>query len=302
MRLREYEYLLAIARKGNMSLAAQSLFISQPVLSKLLAQVEQDLGVQLFIRDGRQMIPTPIGRIYLDNAQKIVDMNRNMELSLREASARCEINLAFPMVYSGYVTGTVLPTLHARHPEVSIRCRICAQGHLCDGLLRREFSLALGIVPTQSDPLLAHRVIGLNQMVLAVPKGHPLETHAVPQPGGAYPFIEAEALAGVPFLLPAPGSYSGRYAEQFFRLHRLRPSVVLHSPMTGLLYQSVASGAGVAILPSIPLRHMNMEHSVAYLAIDPQQAPRTVALLYRRDRELSLQEESLALAMRALYG
>lgn len=302
MRLREYEYLLAIANKGNMSLAAQSLFISQPVLSKLLAQVEQDLGAQLFLRDGRQMTPTPIGKIYLDNAQKIVDMNREMELSLREASAQCEITLAFPMVYSGYVTGSVLPTLHAQHPEISIRGRICAQGRLCEGLLRREFPLALGIVPTPSDPLLSYRVIGHNQMVLAVPKGHPLKARAVPQPDGSLPLIEAEALADAPFLLSPPHSYSGRFAEQFFQLHRLRPSVVLHSPMTGLLYQSVASGAGGAILPSIPLHHMQMEQSISYLAIDPQQTPRTVALLYRRDHTLSAQEEFLAQAMCALYA
>ena len=48
MKLREYEYMLAIAQEANMTRAAQRLYISQPALSKLLASVESELGVQLF--------------------------------------------------------------------------------------------------------------------------------------------------------------------------------------------------------------------------------------------------------------
>ena len=51
VKLREYEYILAIAREKNMVRAARSLYVSQPALSKLLAGVEAELGVQLFERN-----------------------------------------------------------------------------------------------------------------------------------------------------------------------------------------------------------------------------------------------------------
>ena len=64
MKLREYEYMLAIAQEANMTRAAQRLYISQPALSKLLASVESELGVQLFLQENRRMIPTAAGKIW----------------------------------------------------------------------------------------------------------------------------------------------------------------------------------------------------------------------------------------------
>ena len=89
MKLREYEYMLAIAQEANMTRAAQRLYISQPALSKLLASVESELGVQLFRQENRRMIPTAAGKIYLENAEKILSLNHDMERTVRLASIGC---------------------------------------------------------------------------------------------------------------------------------------------------------------------------------------------------------------------
>ena len=88
MKLREYEYMLAIAQEANMTRAAQRLYISQPALSKLLASVESELGVQLFLQENRRMIPTAAGKIYLENAEKILSLNHDMERTVRLASSQ----------------------------------------------------------------------------------------------------------------------------------------------------------------------------------------------------------------------
>lgn len=92
-----------------MTRAAQRLYISQPALSKLLASVESELGVQLFRQENRRMIPTAAGKIYLENAEKILSLNHDMERTVRLASSQSELTLAYPLIYSGFITGSVLP-------------------------------------------------------------------------------------------------------------------------------------------------------------------------------------------------
>lgn len=58
MDLREMHYLLEIANTGHMTQAANNLFISQPALSKSLRKVENELGTELFYRDGNRLLPT----------------------------------------------------------------------------------------------------------------------------------------------------------------------------------------------------------------------------------------------------
>ena len=91
MKLREYEYMLAIAREANMTRAAQRLYISQPALSKLLASVESELGVQLFRQENRRIVPTAAGKIYLENAEKILSLNHDLERNVRLASSQREL-------------------------------------------------------------------------------------------------------------------------------------------------------------------------------------------------------------------
>lgn len=56
--IRELRYIIGIADARNMTKAASNLFVTQPALSKMLKKVEEQLGTQLFVRDGNSMTPT----------------------------------------------------------------------------------------------------------------------------------------------------------------------------------------------------------------------------------------------------
>ena len=302
VKLREYEYILAIAREKNMVRAARSLYVSQPALSKLLAGVEAELGVQLFERNGRMMTPTQAGRVYLSHAARIVRLNAQMERQFRESCMKEPVVLAYPLIYSGFITGSVLPALHQRMPFVSISTHIAPQRSILDGILQENWPLALGIVTDEHAGMLAFQPVGQIEMVLAVPKGHELERVAVRCADYTFPFVPPEALKEVPFLMPHVRSYSGQFAQHYFRAHALCPPVVLNASVTGPLFYSVAAGAGVAMLPSIPVRHMQIEpEAVTYLSIEPRGARRPLGVMYRRDHVLNEGESALIDCMRACY-
>ena len=83
MNTRQLRYLVTVARIGNLSHAAGHLGISQPALSKLIRTWEETYGFPLFLRFGHKLAPTAIGRLYLDYAQRILDEQNRMILTMR---------------------------------------------------------------------------------------------------------------------------------------------------------------------------------------------------------------------------
>lgn len=81
MDLKQLEYILAIAEHGNISRAATSLYISQSALNQQLLHLEKELGMKLFHRDKRNLIPTPAGKIYLESAREILKIKKTLILS-----------------------------------------------------------------------------------------------------------------------------------------------------------------------------------------------------------------------------
>lgn len=85
MDLRQLEYIIAIAEEGNITRAAERVFISQPALSQVLKKLENSLGSPLFVRDGKSVKPTTAGKIYLNGARAILNIAKAMERNLNES-------------------------------------------------------------------------------------------------------------------------------------------------------------------------------------------------------------------------
>ena len=75
MDIRELTYITAIAEEGSLSAAGKRLKVSQPTLSVFLSKLENSLGVDLFFREKKRLVPTPAGNIYLNAARKIISVH-----------------------------------------------------------------------------------------------------------------------------------------------------------------------------------------------------------------------------------
>ena len=77
MELRQLEYIVAIADQGNITKAAESLFITQSGLNQQLIKLEQELGIQLFYRYKHHLQMTAAGKVYVENAREIMNIKKN---------------------------------------------------------------------------------------------------------------------------------------------------------------------------------------------------------------------------------
>ena len=104
---RQIEYILAVLREGSITAASKKLYLSQPALSQAIKQAETDLGVALFDRSTDPISLTYAGQRYVEAAQRILDIDRNLRTELAESSgevhgriAAFEIMLATPSIRS----------------------------------------------------------------------------------------------------------------------------------------------------------------------------------------------------------
>ena len=97
MDFRELTYVLAIAKHGNITKAAESLYVGQPTLSKFLMSMEDELGLKLFRRVGNRYFPTHAGERYMEKASQILALKADLDAEMADIIKRevGEISVAF---------------------------------------------------------------------------------------------------------------------------------------------------------------------------------------------------------------
>lgn len=86
MEIRVLNYFLATAQELNMTRAAEKLLVSQPALSRQIADLEDELGVKLFERHPRQLVLTPAGQYLQEQAREIIALSNKTKENLRSSA------------------------------------------------------------------------------------------------------------------------------------------------------------------------------------------------------------------------
>lgn len=121
MELRHLRYFVAVAEAGNLSRAAEKLFIAQPPLSLQIRQLEEEVGSELFIRHPKGMRLTPVGEALLPQARDLLDRAQHLAERARLAAPAASIGIGFVPSAANTVLPGVIRRLRAVHPDVDIR-------------------------------------------------------------------------------------------------------------------------------------------------------------------------------------
>jgi DNA-binding transcriptional LysR family regulator len=246
MDLRQIRQFLAVAELLSFRKAAERLHMSQPPLSVSIKQLEQDLGVQLFERDRSGVSLTPAGRAILDEARQLDQSARH--LRERAASARLGLSGLLRVGFVGSATYALmprmLPVFRSSYPDVTLELRESTTSGILAEVDAGSLDLGLLRYPVLEKTGLLLIPVEWDRMVLVLEKSHPLCRRDT---------IHLRDLAEEPFIM-----YSSTVA------HNLRAQVVLACQAAGFMPQVVqeavqiqtivslvASGLGIALVPSI---------------------------------------------------
>jgi len=259
MKLHQLRYLAAVAQSGlNITAAAQKLHTSQPGVSKQIKLLEDELGFQIFTREGRNLTRiTPAGQQVIDRALHILQETqaiRDLATELRD-EGRGNLSIGTTHTQARYVLPKVIQEFRARYPHVRLNLHQGTSEQIAEMVAqdRIDFAIATGSEQLFEDLTLLpcyrwHRVI-------VVPREHPLALTARPtlKALGAYPIVTYT------FSFSGPSSL-----HQAFARAGLTPDVAITARDSDVIKTYVRLGLGVGI--------------VAQMAMDPREDTDLVAI------------------------
>lgn len=208
IKLRHIRAFLDIAAEGGLSSVARAQGISQPALSRTLAELEELLGQPLFLRQGRRLVLSEAGRVFRRHAATALEALEAGAAALRPgASGALRIGV-LPTAATRVFPAVVL-RFRALHPDILLQVETGPHHHLirllCDGRL----DLMIGRLPDVSEmPGLTFEHLYEEDVVLVGRAGHPLAGRAVDS-------TIAEALAKTPLILPPRTALIRRAVDDF---------------------------------------------------------------------------------------
>ncbi|MCP3717865.1 LysR substrate-binding domain-containing protein [Paraburkholderia sp. CNPSo 3281] len=177
MKLHQLRVLLALAQHGSMHEASRSLHISQPALSKAVAELERELGVTLMSRSVRGVSLTNYGRALAKRASVVEQELRHAleDIEGMRGHAEAQLNIGFSAVASSGPLPESIAAFRARFPGVAVHAYEMRPQQILEGL--REGRLDLALISTNSGPgtsAFQWEPLFSVGMVLATRPGHPL--------------------------------------------------------------------------------------------------------------------------------
>ncbi len=192
----------AVATHGSYSRAAHEvLHISQPAVSKHVRLLEDELGVELFQRLGKQVELTEAGRIVLDYAEQVWALTEDTRRALLDLQGlqRGTLRLGASSTPGIYLLPPVLAAFTRRYPGITLTLEIANSQRVTDGVLNRQWDLGVvGITPDEA--LLDVQPYCRDTLVLIVPPSHHL---------AGRPAVTLDDLVGETWILREEGSASG---------------------------------------------------------------------------------------------
>ncbi|WP_340120047.1 LysR family transcriptional regulator [Pelagibius sp. 7325] len=240
---RMMEAFHAVMEAGSVSAAARYLGVSQPAVSRLLKQFEEELGFPLFHRAKGKLTPTPEAhRLSIDvgNALDGIDrVRRSAEDVRRHGTGRLRVGIT-PMLYEA-VLHRLLKDFLKEQPHLILTMETGLTEMMVDWLLRDQVELAFASMMGSHPGIEAIALIETHSVVL-MPPGHPLMAkHA----------IGVEDLAEVPLITMTRRYPSRHRIEQMFRRAGVPMRLRAETNLSGTICDLVRMGQGVAILNAL---------------------------------------------------
>ena len=197
MELKEQRYVCTLAEYGNLTRAADRLYISQPALSIYISNLEKHLGTPLFDREGKKFELTKAGERYVLHARKILEESNqfNEELNMILSDEVGRLRLGISLLRGPWLLPRVLKAFGEKWPHVELTLR---QGNIMFlNELLNNHELDMIIVNGENwDRTMAFRELFEEEFLVAVPQGHPLNSQAVFREDHPYGILAPEALNG----------------------------------------------------------------------------------------------------------
>ena len=241
MDIRALRYFVELVREKSFTRASEKLFVTQPTISKMIRNMEEELGQPLLNREGHSFTLTDSGQVLFARGQLILAQMQQLEAELADLQSLQHGRLALgipPMV--GHVYADLIRAYRSRYPKVELSIVEYGGRRIEQAVLEGELDLALTMLPTREEGVLSALELDCYPIQVVLPD--------LPRWRGDSEIRLAD-LQEEPFLLYTQAFTLSERLEQACQQAGFVPQVAARSSQWDFLTAMVRSGMGVAFLP-----------------------------------------------------
>jgi DNA-binding transcriptional LysR family regulator len=244
---RQIEAFRAIIESGSVTAAAELLFLTQPSVSRLLADLEAELGFALFARIGRSLTPTP-------EAEALYEEVRRSFVGLQEVSRVAEdirqyrsgsLKIAAMPALGLQFLPAVIAAFNRDRPGIAVSLRVRSSHAVVQHLSSQQFDVGFSALDIDL-PSVRRETLVTMPMLAVLPPGHPL---------GEKPVLMLQDFHQQPFIALGNEISTRSDTDRFFADHGIKPRVVAEAQLSFAICAMVAGGAGVSIVEPVTALH-----------------------------------------------
>jgi len=284
MDFRQIEAFVAVYRYRNFSRAGKVLYLTQPTVSSHINDLENELGLKLFDRSSRDVIPTKAGDIFYQYAVNLLETRDKAVFLLNKYSKHIggRLEIAASTIPSQYLLPKVIKAFNKEYPNICFLIKQAGTMEVITEIVGRKYQI--GIVGTRLDgDRLEYEVLAQDKLVLIASSDYPAawtENRS----------ISWQDLLEQPVILREQGSGTRREFETVLREKGLDPDslkVIAEMNSTEAIIQNVKEGLGVAVVSSLSVQEDLRLGLLKAYDIEDWQLVRNFYLVTYRNQPLS---------------
>lgn len=278
MELRQIQYFIEVAKLEHVTEASYALHVSQSAVSRQIFKLEAELGVNLFIHEGRKVKLTPIGRLFLSHMEQLMKVIENAQQEISEFldPERGTVRIGFPSSLAAQMIPKVVSAFRERYPAVLFQLQHGSYKELIEWVAAGDMNLAImGPVP-RNEPLIKGEVLFEEKFMALLPADHKFAKQSA---------IKLSELKDDLFVLFPEGFILRDIVVKACSKLGFKPRVTFEGDDLDAIKGLVSTGLGVTLLPEIALSEYIPSSIVSLPIIEPR-VTRDVGVIVPANRDL----------------
>ena len=245
--LRHIQMIRAIVQEGTVTAASKKLFISQPALSQVIKNVEDEIGASLFEKNGSRLKLTYAGELFIEYGQQMLDIDRELHMRIADLKDDVygELRLGISVQRGLQILPELISAFTKEYPHVKIR--LCEEGSAKLEVMIAEGECDVAFITTTSKRNNIHyELIENEHLVLVASKNTELARRF--EDGATLDITEAR---GEKFISMATDHSVRAIQDQLFRENGLRPEIILETHNMEAAKSITALSDAVFLVPDV---------------------------------------------------
>jgi len=240
MNLNQLKVFYLAAKKGNLSAAAQDLFITQPAVTKGIQRLQEFYDMKFVDHIGKKLVLTDAGEVLYEIAEKIFELESQAEEIIRDFQLRKRghVRILSSESFGDYYLPRIIVDFSKAYPLVRTTMNILPTEQVVENTVSLNNDLGFISYPVEHPKLLLREVLE-DRLVVIAPASHPLTRRKTIAPAD---------LADQQMIMHESGSAPRRAIDEYIRIHNISVRVPLEVSSNRAIKRAVEEGIGIALI------------------------------------------------------